>query len=158
MAGLPPHEDPAWPMTTSPLTQQRLWEDKVLRRHRDAVSHSSDQVKVINEWVGHYDYNTLTEREFGPAAHRRGRTISWCLNGFSARGLQKGPALGARIAEWIRLWRNTARWTWKSYGLPRIGAKQRDRKSGDFDSAASNDLPMRAHPFARPHTIAQPRK
>ncbi|WP_289084879.1 FAD-binding oxidoreductase [uncultured Sulfitobacter sp.] len=97
MAGCPPREDPAVAYDDFAFDHS-LWEDKVWPAIATRVP-QFDQVKVINEWVGHYDYNTLDQNAIvGP--HSVVENFL-CLNGFSGHGLQQAPALGRGIAEWI---------------------------------------------------------
>lgn len=97
MAGCPPRKDPAVAYDDFAFDHS-LWEDKVWPAIATRVP-QFDQVKVINEWVGHYDYNTLDQNAIvGP--HSVVENFL-CLNGFSGHGLQQAPALGRGIAEWI---------------------------------------------------------
>jgi glycine/D-amino acid oxidase-like deaminating enzyme len=58
-----------------------------------------ESVKVINEWAGQYDYNTLDQNAVtGP--HPKIANFLF-LNGFSGHGLQQSPAMGRATAEWI---------------------------------------------------------
>lgn len=62
-----------------------------------------ESIKVIREWVGHYDMNTLDANAIiGP--HDRVENFLF-MNGFSGHGLQQAPAMGRGIAEWITLGR-----------------------------------------------------
>tara|TARA_R110002096_G_scaffold2422_6_gene12530 strand:+ start:9699 stop:10898 length:1200 start_codon:yes stop_codon:yes gene_type:complete len=97
MAGCPPEDDPAVAYDDFGF-DHGLWEHKVWPAVATRVP-QLDQVKVINEWVGHYAYNILDQN----AILGRHSVVSnfIFLNGFSGHGLQQSPALGRGIAELI---------------------------------------------------------
>ena len=75
-----------------------LWEDKIWPAIATRIP-AFERVKVVNEWVGHYAYNTLDQNAVvGP--HPEVANFVF-VNGFSGHGLQQSPALGRGMAEWI---------------------------------------------------------
>lgn len=58
-----------------------------------------EAIKVIREWVGHYDMNTLDQNAIVGPHHEVGNFLF--LNGFSGHGLQQSPAMGRGTAEWL---------------------------------------------------------
>ncbi len=75
-----------------------IWEEKIWPAIATRIP-AFEAVKVISEWVGHYDYNTLDQNAVtGP--HPRLQNFLF-LNGFSGHGLQQSPAMGRATAEWI---------------------------------------------------------
>lgn len=75
-----------------------IWEDKIWPAIATRIP-AFEAVKVISEWAGHYDYNTLDQNAVvGP--HPQVTNFLF-LNGFSGHGLQQSPAMGRGTAEWI---------------------------------------------------------
>ncbi len=97
LAGCPPDEDPDVAFDDFAFDHS-LWESKVWPTIATRIP-QFEAIKVINEWVGHYAFNTLDQNAL------LGRTQD-CpnfifVNGFSGHGLQQSPALGRGIAELI---------------------------------------------------------
>ena len=97
MAGCPPDDDSA--VDPDDFTADHaLWEDKVwpVLAHRVP---QFDAIRLINSWVGHYDYNTLDQNA---VIGRHPQVTNFLFtNGFSGHGLQQSPALGRGTAELI---------------------------------------------------------
>ena len=97
LAGCPPDEDTDVAFDDFAFDRS-IWEAKVWPTIATRVP-AFEQVKVINEWVGHYAYNTLDQNAIvGP--HTK-VTNFFFLNGFSGHGLQQSPAIGRGAAEFI---------------------------------------------------------
>jgi glycine/D-amino acid oxidase-like deaminating enzyme len=97
LAGCPPDVDPDVAYDDFAFDHS-LWQDKVW----PAVAHrvpAFEEVKLINEWVGHYAYNTLDQNAIVGPHPEIGNFIF--LNGFSGHGLQQSPAMGRGVAEMI---------------------------------------------------------
>ena len=75
-----------------------LWDDKIWPAIASRIP-AFEAVKVISEWVGHYDYNTLDQNAVTGPHPQLGNFLF--LNGFSGHGLQQSPAMGRGTAEWI---------------------------------------------------------
>lgn len=97
LAGGPPDDDPAVDVDDF-NADHSLWEDKFWPIIATRIP-QFEEIKLINMWIGHYDYNTLDQNAVvGP--HPEVRNFMF-LNGFSGHGLQQSPALGRGVAEWI---------------------------------------------------------
>ena len=97
MAGGGPDQDPAVDVDDFDADHS-LWEDKFwpIIAHRIP---QFERIKMVNMWVGHYDYNVLDQNAIlGP--HPEVQNFLF-VNGFSGHGLQQAPAIGRGIAEWI---------------------------------------------------------
>ncbi|MBL4930158.1 NAD(P)/FAD-dependent oxidoreductase [Fuscibacter oryzae] len=58
-----------------------------------------EAIKVVNQWAGHYDFNTL-DHNLIVGQHPVVRNFVYA-NGYSGHGLQQGPAAGRGVAELI---------------------------------------------------------
>ncbi|MGB3874302.1 MAG: FAD-binding oxidoreductase [Shinella zoogloeoides] len=58
-----------------------------------------EAIKVVNQWAGHYDFNTL-DHNLVVGRHPTVRNFVFA-NGFSGHGLQQGPATGRGVSELI---------------------------------------------------------
>ena len=77
---------------------QSLWLDHVWPILATRIP-QFEAVKVLREWAGQYDYNTLDQNAIaGP--HPEVSNFLF-LNGFSGHGLQQSPAMGRGTAEWL---------------------------------------------------------
>ena len=62
-------------------------------------SPSFEAIKLVNQWAGHYDFNTLDHNLIIGPHPEVGNFIF--ANGFSGHGLQQGPAAGRGVSELI---------------------------------------------------------
>ena len=75
-----------------------LWQDVIWPGLADRIPRF-EAIRVVNEWAGHYAYNTLDHNAImGP--HGEVENFLF-LNGFSGHGLQQSPAMGRGMSEWI---------------------------------------------------------
>ena len=75
-----------------------IWQDKIWPTVAARIP-QFEAIKVITQWAGHYDYNTLDHNAIlGP--HPEIENF-YFTNGFSGHGLQQSPAMGRGVAEWI---------------------------------------------------------
>lgn len=97
LSGAVPEDDPAVD-----------WDDFEPRWHEfedmiwPALAHRSagfEAIKVVNQWAGHYDFNTL-DHNLIVGRHPQVRNFVYA-NGFSGHGLQQGPAAGRGVSELI---------------------------------------------------------
>lgn len=97
MAGCSPDDDRA--VAYDDLRMDRdIWETKVW----PALAHrvpAFERTKVLNQWAGHYAYNTLDHNVIVGRHHELSNFIF--ANGFSGHGLQQSPAIGRGVAELI---------------------------------------------------------
>ncbi len=97
LAGCPADPDPAVEPDDYAMDHGR-WMDHVWPIIATRIP-QFEAIKVINEWVGHYAYNTLDQNAvLGP--HPEVENFIF-LNGFSGHGLQQSPAMGRATAEWL---------------------------------------------------------
>jgi glycine/D-amino acid oxidase-like deaminating enzyme len=97
LAGCPPDVDPDVAYDDFEFDHS-LWENKVWPTIATRVP-AFEQVKVINEWVGHYAFNTFDQNAI---VGRHTKVANFVmLNGFSGHGLQQSPAMGRGVAELI---------------------------------------------------------
>lgn len=97
LAGCPPNVDPDVDFDDFSF-DHALWQEKVWPIIATRVP-AFEQVKVINEWVGHYAYNTVDQNAV-IGRHTKVENFVF-LNGFSGHGLQQSPAMGRGVAELI---------------------------------------------------------
>ena len=75
-----------------------LWQDKIWPAIATRIP-QFEAIKLVTEWAGHYDYNTLDQNAIvGP--HPDVENFHF-LNGFSGHGLQQSPAIGRGAAEML---------------------------------------------------------
>lgn len=79
-------------------TDHSLWQDHIWPVIATRIP-QFEAIKVMREWVGQYDLNTLDQNAIiGP--HDALSNFLF-LNGFSGHGLQQSPAMGRGLAEWV---------------------------------------------------------
>jgi glycine/D-amino acid oxidase-like deaminating enzyme len=97
LSGAPPIEDPAvdWD-DFQPRWEEfedQIWPALAMR------SQGFEAIKVVNQWAGHYDFNTL-DHNLIVGLHPEVRNFVFA-NGYSGHGLQQGPAAGRAVSELI---------------------------------------------------------
>lgn len=97
LSGAPPVEDPAvdWD-DFEPRYEE--FEDIIWPALAER-SAGFEAIKVVNQWAGHYDFNTL-DHNLIVGAHPEVKNFIYA-NGFSGHGLQQGPAAGRGVSELI---------------------------------------------------------
>ncbi len=97
MVGCRPDNDVAVDYTDFDM-DHNIWMDKVWPTVATRIP-AFESIKVVNEWVGHYAYNTLDQNAIvGPHPELDNFIF---VNGFSGHGLQQSPAMGRGVSEWI---------------------------------------------------------
>jgi glycine/D-amino acid oxidase-like deaminating enzyme len=97
LAGCPPHEDPAAPFDDFEMDHD-IWEEKVWPTLANRIP-AFERIKVINEWAGHYAFNTLDQNAIiGPDPEVPNFLY---VNGFSGHGFQQSPAMGRGVSELV---------------------------------------------------------
>ena len=97
MAGCPPVDDPAVDYDDF-IEDHSLWEDKVWPAIANRVP-QFEAIKLVNSWVGHYDFNTFDQNAI-LGSHPEVKNFIF-VNGFSGHGFQQSPAMGRGTAEFI---------------------------------------------------------
>jgi len=98
LAGCPPMGDDPDVAYDDFNFDHSLWESTVWPIIATRVP-AFEQIKIVNEWVGHYAYNKLDQNAV-LGRHTRVENFVFC-NGFSGHGLQQSPAMGRGIAELV---------------------------------------------------------
>ncbi|MEM7440772.1 MAG: FAD-binding oxidoreductase [Pseudomonadota bacterium] len=97
LAGSPPDPDPAVAYDDFHMDHSR-WESHVWPIIATRIP-QFEAIRVVNEWAGHYAYNTFDHNAImGPHTELENFIF---LNGFSGHGLQQSPAMGRGTAEWL---------------------------------------------------------
>jgi len=97
LCGCPPDEDPAVDFDDFDL-DHGIWENKVWPAIATRIP-QFERIKLINWWVGHYDFNTFDHNAIvGPHTEIENFIL---VNGFSGHGFQQSPAMGRGAAEMI---------------------------------------------------------
>jgi glycine/D-amino acid oxidase-like deaminating enzyme len=97
MAGCAPDDDCAVDYKDFDM-DHTIWMDKAWPAIATRIP-QFDAVKVVNEWVGHYAYNTLDQNAIIGLHPDMDNFIF--VNGFSGHGLQQSPAMGRGVSELI---------------------------------------------------------
>ncbi len=97
LAGCPPDIDPAVDYDDF-VEDHSLWMEKVWPAIATRIP-QFEAIKVINSWVGHYDFNTFDQNVI-LGAHTEVENFVF-VNGFSGHGFQQAPAIGRGTAELI---------------------------------------------------------
>lgn len=97
LTGCPPVEDPCSDWDDFEPRYDEF--EEIIWPALAARSPAFEAIKAVNQWAGHYDFNTLDHNLIvGP--HPEVKNFIFA-NGFSGHGLQQGPAAGRGVAELI---------------------------------------------------------
>ncbi len=97
LTGCPPVEDPAADWDDFEPRYEEF--EEIIWPALAERSHDFEAIKVVNQWAGHYDFNTL-DHNLVVGRHPGVRNFVFA-NGFSGHGLQQGPATGRGVSELI---------------------------------------------------------
>ncbi len=97
LAGCPADPDPAVDYDDFMMDHDR-WQDHVWPTIAARIP-QFQAIRVVNEWAGHYAFNTLDQNAILGPHHEIGNFIF--QNGFSGHGLQQSPAMGRGVSELI---------------------------------------------------------
>lgn len=97
LTGCPPVEDPAADWDDFEPRYEEF--EEIIWPALAERSPAFEAIKVVNQWAGHYDFNTL-DHNLVVGRHPQVRNFVFA-NGFSGHGLQQGPATGRGVSELI---------------------------------------------------------
>lgn len=97
LTGCPPVEDPAVDWDDFEPRYEEF--EEIIWPALAERSPQFEAIKVVNQWAGHYDFNTL-DHNLVVGRHPVVRNFLFA-NGFSGHGLQQGPAAGRGVSELI---------------------------------------------------------
>jgi len=97
LTGCPPIEDPATDWDDFEPRYEEF--EEIIWPALAERSPRFEAIKVVNQWAGHYDFNTL-DHNLVVGRHPVVRNFVFA-NGFSGHGLQQGPATGRGVSELI---------------------------------------------------------
>lgn len=97
LSGCPPVEDPAVDFDDFEPRYSEF--EDIIWPALAERSPAFEAIKVVNQWAGHYDFNTL-DHNLIVGRHPEVRNFVFA-NGFSGHGLQQGPAAGRGVSELI---------------------------------------------------------
>lgn len=97
LSGAPPVEDPAVDWDDFEPRYEEF--EEIIWPALAERSPGFEAIKVVNQWAGHYDFNTL-DHNLIVGRHPEVANFVYA-NGFSGHGLQQGPAAGRGVSELI---------------------------------------------------------
>lgn len=97
LTGCPPVEDPAVDWDDFEPRYEEF--EEIIWPALAERSQAFEAIKVVNQWAGHYDFNTL-DHNLIVGSHPEVTNFIYA-NGYSGHGLQQGPAAGRGVSELI---------------------------------------------------------